>query len=205
MVVLLQCLSTEQLLIIENLPHHICMGLDTTDTLSQVLTEDQHRVEELNTICPQLTPEDTRTKNKRSLPRKHGEPNSTWFYSFKDNATRSRSHVLPQRRLNKSGTSSIITKMVTSLPTLSTDFCKTLHNSTFLTPTSTISTKLSDLERSLQESQMPNSLKHSAVLSQELKVKNRMVQTNKRRKQVKIIMPTSSNRMVNNKWTQKLH
>jgi len=189
-VVLPKSLSTEdQLLITDLLARHICTGLDTTDTLSQVLTEDQPNVEELNTICPQLTMEGTRTKNKRSLPRKHGEPNSTWSYSFKDNAARSKSHVWPQRRLNKSGTSSIIIKMVSSLPTLSRDFCKTPHNSTFLSPTPTIS-------------QTPNSLRHSAVLSRELKAKNRMVQTNKRR--VKIIMKTISNRMVNNKWTQKL-
>lgn len=195
--------STEdQLQITDRLALLTCMGLATTDTLSQALTEDRHSVEELNTICLQQTTGDTRTRNKRSLRRKHGEPNSTWSYSFKANAMRSKSHVWPQRRLSKSGMSSIVTRIVSSLPTLSREFCKTTHNSTFLTPTSTTSTKPSDPERSLQESQTPNSSKHSAVSSQELKTKNRMVQTNKRREKI-IMKETTSSRTVSNKWTQK--
>jgi len=207
MVVLLhKCLSTEDQLLITDHPALLtCIRLATTDTLSQAPTEDQHIAEELSTICLQQTMEDTRTRNKRSPPRKHGEPNSTWFYSFRDNAMRSKSHVWLQRRHNKSGMSSIVTRMASSLPALSRDFSRTTHNSTFLTPTPTTSTKPSDPERSLQESQTPNSSKLSAVSSREPRTKNKMVQTNKRRTRLKIIMMMAiSNRMANNKWTQKL-
>lgn len=197
--------STEdQLPITDRLARHTCMELDTTDTASQVPTEDPHNVVALSTTCLQPPTEDIRTKNKRRPPRKPGEPNSTWFYSSKDNAVRSKSHAWPQKRLSKSGTSSTATKTVGSPPTLSRDFCRTTHNSTFLTPTPTTSTKLSDPEKSSQESQMRNSSKHSAVSSQALKEKNRMVQTNSKRENRKIIMKTTSSRTANNNQTQRL-
>lgn len=198
------CHNTEdQPLIIDRLAPHICMGLDTIGTASPELTVDLLTLEEPNTTCHQLPTEDTKTKNRRRLPKKHGEHNSTSFCSLKETATKRR-HVLAQRRLSNSGTSSTATRMASSRVTHSTDFCKTRHNSTFLTPRSTLSTRPSELERKWAESQTPNSSRLSAGSSQELKAKNRMVQTNKRR--AKIIMKRISNRKMgnNNKWTQKL-